>query len=155
MEHVDFSVPFIVGLVVIYGIFLLFITIITKTPVAHEREPEPLRHKPQMSSFSGVTIALTKAFSLSKSRRRRELAGFVRESKEIERLLQRCQFYAEMKRTLKLGSQVQSLDEGEQRCHDEVRREFAILPQEVYQRVESLADCRIINLGNSWIKEMK
>lgn len=103
--------------------------------------------------FIRVAHTLGRIVSLSKCRQKRELAGFIRETKEIDRLLQRYQYFVEINRTLNLGSHDQSPDESHQRCHDEVKIELANIPWEVYQRVQSLADSTTETLGNPWIKQ--
>lgn len=51
-------------------------------------------------------LLLGKTFSSGKDRQKRELARFIRKSKEIERCLQRYQYFAEMNAALKWESSV-------------------------------------------------
>lgn len=106
-----------------------------------------------MVFFIRVAHTLGKVFSLNKSRQKRELARFIRERKEIERLLQRYQYFVEANRTLNLGSHKKPPDEDDQRYHDEVKINLANLPWAVYQQVQSLADSTAETLGNPWIKQ--
>ena len=96
------------------------------------------------------TLAI--AFSFNKSRKKAELAEFISGLKEIERHIQRYEYFAERYDTLRLEFCGRELHETEKCLLAEATEELDRLPWQVYERVQSLENYRLEKRGNAWIR---
>jgi hypothetical protein len=99
-----------------------------------------------------VILILGKAFSFGKGRQKSELAGFIKGSREIERCLQRYQYFIERHDALKRVSSVYALNERQESLLAKATEELESLPGQVYELVQSLENLRNETHGNIWLR---
>jgi hypothetical protein len=99
-----------------------------------------------------VILILGKAFSFGKARQKSELAGFIKGSREIERCLQRYQYFVEMHDALKRKSSVYALNERQKSLLAKATEELESLPGQVYELVQSLENLRNETQRNIWLR---
>ena len=125
-------------------------------------EFEELFNQLKWPSAARFMRILAKTVSLSNRREKAELIRFISSRKEIERQVQRYQYFADKKAALgrKLRkSNVHSLDEEQMSLWETADTELEILPYRVYKLILSLEDYTNFYPGgnqwqrNSWIRE--
>lgn len=101
--------------------------------------------------FGAFILLLGKTFSFGKGRQKSELAEIIKGSKEIERHLQRYQYFIEMHDVLKRRSSVCALNESQKSLLAEAIKELESLPRQVHELAQSLANIHNETRSNIWI----
>lgn len=95
------------------------------------------------------------AFSFNKSRKereKREVAIFTKESKEVERRIERYEHFAEISSALRHEASVRQLNEGQEVLLMQASMELETLPGQVYDGVQFLENYKYEKIGNAWLR---
>ena len=145
-----FNDPFNAWLFTCFCIDVFFFIIMRRNDffVAHEleRSADALG----LHSFSGLIRIFAIAFSFNKSRQKAELAEFIGALKEIERRVQRYEYFAERYDTLKQESN--ALNERQRCLLAEATKELERLSLQVCELVQSLETYRQKRCDNPWLR---
>lgn len=142
----------LVGGFIYFSLPLLFYFVVTRNDFGVAFTYEKLFHALRLGFLRTVLCAFTNAFSFNKSRKKREPAVYIRESKELERRIQRYEYFAEISSALKQEASMRQLKESQKALLTEAPTELQTLPWLVYKGVRFLVNYEHENVGNGWLR---